>query len=179
MNTEEILNGLNKEQLSIQIKTIAQLQPLPSYFTEIFDSVFQGTLSIFDDFNLQTGVGDVDISSVTSIVVVTRTLYDKAQHFLCRFSMKYAMDMNSRQLTLDEQKSYLSNTSAVTYEITPQYKITFETDSTMYSSIYLTEPEKVKTRLQKLFMTIKHAVTMQNMCKKYLSNDIATQVTEN
>lgn len=174
-----VSNGLNKEQLSIQIKTIAQLQPLPSYFTEIFDSVFQGTLSIFDDFNLQTGVGEVDISSVTSIVVVTRTLYDKAQHFLCRFSMKYAMDMNSRQLTLDEQKSYLSNTSAVTYEITPQYKITFETDSTMYSSIYLTEPEKVKTRLQKLFMTIKHAVTMQNMCKKYLSNDIATQVTEN
>ena len=174
-----VSNGLNKEQLNTQIRTVAQLQPIPSYFNEIFDSVFQGSLSMFDDFTLQTDVGEADISSVMSTVVVTRTLYDKNHHFICRFSMKYVMDMQSKQLVLEEQSSYLSNTSAITYEIAPQYKLTFEVDSTMYSSIYLNEPEKVKTRLQKLFMTMKHAMTMQNMCKEYFSNDIATQVTEN
>lgn len=174
-----VSNGLNKEQLNAQIKTIAQLQPTPAYFNEIFNNVFQGTLSLFDDFTLQTEVGEADISSVTSTVIVAKSLYDKNHHFICRFSMKYAMDMQSKQLALEEQSSYLSNTSAITYEITPFYKITFSVDSTMYASVYLHEPEKVKIRLQKLFMTIKRAVTMQNMCKEYITSECAAQATEN
>lgn len=173
-----VSNGLNKEQLNTQIRTVAQLQPIPAYFNEIFNKVFQGTLSLFDDFTLQTDVGEANISSVISTVNVTKTLYDKNQHFICRFSMKYAMDMQSRQLTHVEQSSYFSNVSAITYEITPQYKLTFNLDS-MYSSVYLHEPEQVQTRLQKLFMTMKRAMTMQNICKKYLSDEIATQETEN
>jgi len=172
-----VSNGLNKEQLNTQIKTIAQLQPLPSYFNEVFDKVFQGSLSLFDDFKLQTIVSEAEISSVVSTVNVSRKLCDKDERFLCQFRLKYSMDMSSRQLTLDEQSSSFVNSSTGVFEITPQYKITFNAPA--YSSIYLSEPEKVQDRLQKIFVMFKQIVTMRNLCKEFLNNECVAQIAEN